>query len=1170
MRAVAFVAGGLVSGGDDATVSLWDLPGGNERWRVSTADGVRALAASGDRIAVASGAHVPLRLLDTSGRTVARLAVPAELPHHVPRFALAFAADGSTLVSSTGSGRVDLWSATDGAHRATVRPCGETAAMPLAALPGGGFVVSCEGRALVALDDGLRGRRRVERSHPATALVPLRQDLVGLVSRQGGVTLFDLERAVPRTDHPSTYAHEGVESATLSADRRLLALGLGNGAAVVVDLASGQRVHAFEGLGSAVLDVAFSADGRQLAAALFDHRASVFSLEGGSVKASHGPPIAAPGAISALAFAADGHLFAASSAGQLREWRPGGGLAGQRNLAGSVSDLMTLEGNRLLAVIGDRSFHAEERKRRLVVQDRSGAPAREVVLPAATRGLVLDPGRVITGGPGRLDLWGLAGEPRASWPLAGASEWPLAIATDGGALVTLRDAERGGRATLVLREGRGGQELARLSSRGGGAAPRPCSGGRHDHLIFEGRLMRVVGGPRPDLVERGAVSGDACSVSPDGRLLAVRERSWANDESASRVLVLAVPEPPSPGQSLKVLAALTGHRGPVTALAFSADGRRLATGGADGTVLDWEIETALKTSTAPRPEAEAPWEFGLDDGGLVTAPGAALEVIAGVDGRALAVGSPLRLEGATPGSREWTFAGWFAVLERSPSAVPQRLFGSRGASLEVAANASPSLVLGLEGGASAHVSLHPWTGPWTPGTWHHVAIVQGARGTRICVDAICGEAPPLGARAAGQFEPLELGPRPGQDPGRVAVDALRIHARALGDAELAAEARTTHVRPLSTPTPLPQRAAAALEATPEPIVPADASRLVSREVQPDFEVLRFTGPMAALELFDVEVGGGRVWVATSRGLLEHDPARGMWRLHGRAAGLPGERLTQIAWVAGRVVVAASEVTRPGVAELRGIHAFDPTVDRFSPLEIGSPSVWELSGEGDSLWIGRGSGAEARALAPLGKPLLEASPVRSFTRAAGQLQHQDVYRILVRPESVWFTSMGEFVRDADGKDGAFVGGGLAMWDRAADRFHRWGVEAGLADGYGAAIAADEREAWLTHFRDERGVSRLDRASGRWQAFHQSSNGERLGGIAIALTPRHAWIGSQRGLLRVDRDTMAARRYGEGLPGHILYGIAEGFGALWVTVYGTSSRGAEGWRTQAGLVRIPLAR
>ena len=49
--------------------------------------------------------------------------------------------------------------------------------------------------------------------------------------------------------------------------------------------------------------------------------------------------------------------------------------------------------------------------------------------------------------------------------------------------------------------------------------------------------------------------------------------------------------------SLAELATLKGHRGWVWGLAFSPDGRRLATGSLDATVKLWDLETRQEVST---------------------------------------------------------------------------------------------------------------------------------------------------------------------------------------------------------------------------------------------------------------------------------------------------------------------------------------------------------------------------------------------------------------------------------------------------------------------------------------------------------------------------------------------------------------------------------------------
>src|SRR6266566_4414586 len=50
---------------------------------------------------------------------------------------------------------------------------------------------------------------------------------------------------------------------------------------------------------------------------------------------------------------------------------------------------------------------------------------------------------------------------------------------------------------------------------------------------------------------------------------------------------------------------LTGHKGPVVALAYSPDGRTLASASADGTARLWDLTTGTLTATLQSPAARA-------------------------------------------------------------------------------------------------------------------------------------------------------------------------------------------------------------------------------------------------------------------------------------------------------------------------------------------------------------------------------------------------------------------------------------------------------------------------------------------------------------------------------------------------------------------------------------
>jgi hypothetical protein len=356
-----------------------------------------------------------------------------------------------------------------------------------------------------------------------------------------------------------------------------------------------------------------------------------------------------------------------------------------------------------------------------------------------------------------------------------------------------------------------------------------------------------------------------------------------------------------------------------------------------------------------------------------------------------------------------------------------------------------------------------------------------------------------------------------------------------------------------TPTPLP-RLPAEQEPLPREGLPEgkDVAAHVSVEERDGFTAYRLGGPLARAQTLDIDLGMGAVWVGTSLGLLRHDPRSGSWRQWDATSGLPGERLVQIAVVAGRVVVDSSTPTSPGNVRGTGVLGFEVASRTWKPM----PDVfhaWDLWGDGSTLWVGRGDGAEARDL--------ETGALRRFTRAAGELLHDTVRAVRRHGETVAFAQPGDWIKAPS----IFRGGGLTLWDRRRNQFRSYTEKDGLARDYSCGVFLDDAEVFVAHWDEERGLSRIDRRTGRVEVVRKSVNGIDLGGVVLAGDRRTLWIGQQGALVRLDRASRQATvlREADGLPGYIVSGIAIGEDAVWASLY---SYGGDGVRS-AGLVRFP---
>ncbi len=552
-------------------------------------DGSRIASAGHDRIVKIWNAHRGTELLTFKGHSATVLAV-------------AFSPDGGRIASASLDKSVQVWDARTGAvharfvgHNATVNG--------VAFSPDGSRVASGGWDQVVRVWDARTGAEQV-------VLKGHTQPVWGVAFTPDGNRIAAVSGKVDRQRAPQAGevrvwdAHSGsellnlkghrwfVRAVAFSPDGRHLATGSYDQTIKVWDAQTGTEQITLTGHIAGVVSLAYSPDGSRLASAAGDKTVKVWDARTGGEVFVLGGHL---NAVNGVAFSPDGgRLVSGAGDGMVKVWdtRTGAEVLSFKAAGALVTGVaFSPDGSRIATSSGGVDAQKRTQPGELKVWDaRTGAEV--LSLPECSdRGHALafspDGNHLVSGGPDHTArVWDLR-TGAVLLTLAGhtGEVWGVAVSRDGSRIATAAFDQ-----TVRVWDAATGSELATLQGHTGPV--RAVAFSPDDSRLASASWDRTVrvwdSHSGAELLTLKGHGGNVQGIafSPDGGRLvsaggsgAAAAVGWAAQPGEVKVW---------DARSGTELLTLHGHTGIVNAVAFSPDGRRLATGSYDHTVRIWE------------------------------------------------------------------------------------------------------------------------------------------------------------------------------------------------------------------------------------------------------------------------------------------------------------------------------------------------------------------------------------------------------------------------------------------------------------------------------------------------------------------------------------------------------------------------------------------------------